>query len=261
MLLLSGLLAACSTGYSRIDGGVIVSTPEGKVRLQVINDKIIRVSASPDKEFPEDSNLVVIPVDAKPEYTVTEKDGDVTLTTSEISAVVSEKTGAVTFYDKNGKKILQENENGRSFKPINVEGTDGYTVQQTFESLNDNEGLYGLGQHQPTSSTTRARTRNFSSTTPRFPCLSSFLPTIMVSSGTAIRSAGGDAPTITNSSETFSSSMTKTAIPELSQVLISQPTARSSSEKNLSYILSISSVETSATWLIFRRISTSGTPM
>ena len=148
MLLLSGLLAACSTGYSRIDSGVVVSTPEGKVRLQVINDKIIRVSASPDKEFPEDSSLVVIPVDAKPEYTVTEKDGNVTLTTSEISAVVSEKTGAVTFYDKNGKKILQENENGRSFKPINVEGTDGYTVQQTFESLNDNEGLYGLGQHQ-----------------------------------------------------------------------------------------------------------------
>ena len=108
MLLLSGLLAACSTGYSRIDGGVIVCTPEGKVRLQVINDKIIRVSASPDKEFPEDSSLVVIPVDAKPEYTVTEKDGNVTLTTSEITAVVSEKTGAVTFYDKNGKKILQE---------------------------------------------------------------------------------------------------------------------------------------------------------
>ena len=29
-----------------------------------------------------------------------------------------------------------------------MEGTKGYTVRQVFESLDDEEGIYGLGQHQ-----------------------------------------------------------------------------------------------------------------
>lgn len=34
------------------------------------------------------------------------------------------------------------------FSPIEVEGTKGYTVRQVFESLSEDEGIYGLGQHQ-----------------------------------------------------------------------------------------------------------------
>lgn len=150
VLLLSALIAsgADAAGYTPVKDGVVVSTSGGDVRLKVINDKIIRVSATPGDKFPEDASLVVLPVKGTPKYTVTESDGNVNIITSEIKAVVSEKTGAVTFFDKSGKKILQERQNGRTFSPIKVEGTDGYTVQQTFESLNDNEGLYGLGQHQ-----------------------------------------------------------------------------------------------------------------
>lgn len=150
MLLLSALFVqgAGAAEYHPVKDGVVVSTANGDVRLKVINDKIIRISASPTDSFPEDASLVVVPPNAKPQYTVTEADGNVNISTSEIKAVVSGKTGAVSFFDKNGKKLLQENQNGRTFTPITVEGTNGYTVQQTFESLNDNEGLYGLGQHQ-----------------------------------------------------------------------------------------------------------------
>ena len=150
MLLLSALTAqtADAADYTTVKDGIVVGTANGNVRLQVINDKIIRVSATPDEVFAKDASLVVLPAKETPRYSVSEADGGVSITTSEIKAVVSEKTGAVTFYDKSGKKILKENENGRTFKPITVEGTDGYSVRQTFESLNDNEGLYGLGQHQ-----------------------------------------------------------------------------------------------------------------
>ena len=150
LLLLSALFAqgAFAAGYTSVKEGIVVNTPNGNVRLKVINDKIIRVSATPDDTFPKDASLVVLPVNGTPKYTVSETGGDVNILTSEIKAVVSEKTGAVSFFDKNGKKILQENQKGRTFSPIKVEGTDGYTVQQTFESLNDNEGIYGLGQHQ-----------------------------------------------------------------------------------------------------------------
>ena len=56
--------------------------------------------------------------------------------------------GEVLFYDKDGKLILAEDEGGRRFTPIEVEGKKAYTVQQFFKSVNDEEGIYGLGQHQ-----------------------------------------------------------------------------------------------------------------
>lgn len=151
LIVLTALLAqaAGAKGYTPVRKGVVVNTANGNVRLEVVNDKIIRVSATPARvDFPKDASLVVVPSKETPKYKVSEKGGSVTVATNELRAVVSEKTGMVTFYDKQGKKILQENENGRKFTPISVEGTNAYTVQQTFESTNDNEGLYGLGQHQ-----------------------------------------------------------------------------------------------------------------
>jgi len=148
LLMSAVLLSQGATAYTPVKDGVVVRTANGDVRLKVVNDKIIRVSATPTDSFPGDASLVVLPVTETPVYTVSTSGDNVNITTPEIKAVVSEKTGAVTFFDKSGKKILQENQNGRTFTPITVEGTSGYSVRQTFESLNDNEGLYGLGQHQ-----------------------------------------------------------------------------------------------------------------
>lgn len=150
LLVLIALFAqgVAAAGYTPIKDGVIINTADGNVRLKVVNEKIIRVSATPAASFPKDGSLIVLPNNETPQYTVSEHDGYVSIATSEIKAFVSEKTGVVSFYDKNGKKILQENQNGRTFTPISVEGTNAYTVQQTFESIDDNEGLYGLGQHQ-----------------------------------------------------------------------------------------------------------------
>lgn len=134
--------------YIPVENGVIVRTADGSVRLKVVNDKIIRVSAVPEGEFPADASLVVLPQAEAPEYTLSASDGYVSLSTGEVRAVVSEESGDVTFFDSDGRKILQEMTEGRCFTPISIEGTDGYTVRQSFESLNDSEGLYGLGQHQ-----------------------------------------------------------------------------------------------------------------
>ncbi len=137
-----------SSATEILPDGVTIETPTGNVRLKVVTDKIIRVSASPDSEFPDDASLVALPVNEIPEFSVTQTDDSVYLTTSQLKAAVDKHSGAVTFLDKSGKKILQESDGSRSFKPITVEGTDGYTVTQSFLSLDDDEGIYGLGQHQ-----------------------------------------------------------------------------------------------------------------
>lgn len=135
--------------YRVVDNAVTVTPSDGpKVRLQVLGDKIIRVSATPDNKFPESESLVVLPQGNYKDFTVTDDSTSIIVTTPEIKATVSKTDGQVTFYDKDGNLYLAEEAGGRTFAPINVEGTDGYTVSQIWESPDDNEGIYGLGQHQ-----------------------------------------------------------------------------------------------------------------
>lgn len=157
VLVMGSLLTPASAwakkaGYERLKDGVVVTAPDAKVRVRVINDKIMRVSATPEQEFKADSSLVVLPKFQgnanNPQFTVTEKKGVVEVATSQIKAVINEKNGQVKFYDHNGKELLVENQNGRTFTPRVTDGTKAYTVQQTWQSLNPDEGIYGLGQHQ-----------------------------------------------------------------------------------------------------------------
>ena len=154
-LLASLLLASCSSSnIENIGNGIVVNVPATdstsaqKVRLEVLGEKLIHVSATPDKQFSTEKSLVVIPQDRKVEYTIEETDKSVSLKTSEIIATLSKNTGEIKFFDKNGNVILEEEHGGgRTFTPIEVEGTKGYSIRQVFESPAD-EAFYGLGQHQ-----------------------------------------------------------------------------------------------------------------
>ena len=117
----------------------------------------------------------------------------------------------MTFLDKNGKKILQENDESRSFKPITVEGTGGYTVTQSFLSLDDNEGIYGLGQHQSNEFNYKGKNEELFqyNTKVSIPFVVSTATT--ASCGTAIRCAAGEIPMTTDSSATYSRSTTTKA--------------------------------------------------
>lgn len=147
-LILPLLALSCNAPLmEKTSDGVIVRSREANVRLQVISDKIIRVSAVPSSAaFPKDSSLCVVPQGPAPKFNVEDADGMVSLTTSQVKAVVDAKSGAVSFFDASGKKILAEK--SRSFAPIIVEGESAYTVRQCFENLYPQEGIYGLGQHQ-----------------------------------------------------------------------------------------------------------------
>ena len=154
LLLCCTFITSCGRAYIKDSRGVTVNVRNPQdagvktVRLQVYGDKIIRVSATADAGFAEDSSLAVLQRPSSVKYDIEKTDTTVSLVTSEIKATVATGSGNVKFYDKEGKLILSETEGGREFSPIEVEGTKGYTVRQTFESLSDEEGIYGLGQHQ-----------------------------------------------------------------------------------------------------------------
>jgi len=112
--------AAPVVNWEKTDTGVVVSPTAGsahKVRLEVMTDSIIHVTASPIDAVALTKSLLVraAPSGAKFDTTV---DGEVlSLKTAKLAALVSLKTGEVKFLDSDGKPVLSSAGSGE-FTPV-----------------------------------------------------------------------------------------------------------------------------------------------
>lgn len=150
---LFALMSCHTSSWEKTAEGIIVrpdhsdSNAVRQVRLAVVNENVIHVSATPDK-FSEEPSLVVEKIPCTTSWQVTEEKGEVILQTPALKAYTHLKTGEVRFTDPDGKTILQENRGGgKTFTPMKADNTPGYALRQVFESPDD-EAFYGLGQHQ-----------------------------------------------------------------------------------------------------------------
>ena len=132
------------------------------VRLQVVNDRIIRVEATSETAFPEKESLIIVkqPENNVP-YKVEEDSRVVKVATAKLVASVDKATGRVVFCDSKGRQILAEDAlHSKTIVPYTVPereiGVDshvteaqrhGYTWRLLFDNAQD-DGFYGLGQHQ-----------------------------------------------------------------------------------------------------------------
>ena len=132
------------------------------VCLQVVNDNIIRVRATSEETLPQKNSLIIVPQKANPAFEVTEDAQTVSVKAANIKAVVDKSTGDVAFYDAQGKKLLKEARNGKTFKQFRVperelgvpqrelseKELNGLSWHLLFEPDNNLKAVYGLGQHQ-----------------------------------------------------------------------------------------------------------------
>lgn len=146
----------CSqTIWEKTDNGVLIrlksrsSDIPSLIKLEVISDGIIHVLASPVKEFSNEKSLCIVERNLEEaSFDARQVQDTLVITTARLRVKVSLVTGQVIFCDEKDRVILSERKGGgKSFAAINVEGTDGYTLGQVFESPAD-EAFYGLGQHQ-----------------------------------------------------------------------------------------------------------------
>ena len=111
---LTFLLASCGgggeSGYVQTDKGVEVNVKATgeKVRLQVVGDRIIRVSATKDNAFKDPQSLAVVDQKCKPDFKVEQHGDTVTIVTNALKANVLSSNGKVIFTDLNGNVILSE---------------------------------------------------------------------------------------------------------------------------------------------------------
>lgn len=148
------VLAPCAyaqNAFTRLNNGIVIQLPPSAngaktLKLEVISDKIIHVSASPEATITAEKSLMVLPVEQKAvNWTASETAGEVVLKTADLTVKVA--SGTITFMDKTGDTLLKELTNGRSFTPTSNDGEASYKITQLFQSASD-EAFYGLGQHQ-----------------------------------------------------------------------------------------------------------------
>jgi len=171
-LLFSGImLAGCGHDvFEKTDQGVIVYVKQADsiasapklVRLEVKGEKIIRVSATAEKEFADPQSLIIVDQEEQTPFEVSQLGDTITVSTKALKANVLASTGEVWFTDSVGNEILHEqNGGGKTFAPYSCTQTtyasgdaegvdkqfDGWSIRTVFESPED-EAFYGLGQHQ-----------------------------------------------------------------------------------------------------------------
>lgn len=147
-------LSACTqTKWEKTGTGVVVQlNPESgngakALKLDLVSERIIHVVASPDGKFASTKSLSVLEQKNAVPFEAVAANDTLVVSAAKVQAKVALKTGQVIFCDEKGNLITREREKSRSFTPITVEGTNGYSFTQVFDSPDD-EAFYGLGQHQ-----------------------------------------------------------------------------------------------------------------
>lgn len=142
------LCMACdrNQSYNEIPNGVVVHSEPYSTRIIVYSPRIVRITRLNDKNFPEKNSLSVIAEpDSRVQYEVVAVDSGIMLITDSLTLTVN-KNGQIEYMDKNESRLLSDigsmiNDTTDRF------GNRVKNMQVDFR-LSDQEGIYGLGQHQ-----------------------------------------------------------------------------------------------------------------
>lgn len=145
----SALTGVAAPDFERLPDGVVVTRPEGLLKLEVCADDIVRVAFAADRAFFNHESYMLDPRRAKSTaaWSVEENETTLTLRTARLQVRVDRGSGAVAFYDAAGAPIVAERPGGRVVEPAEVQGARTAHIRQTW-AANDDESLYGLGHHQ-----------------------------------------------------------------------------------------------------------------
>lgn len=148
-LLMLVMVGCQNQKFEKQEDGVIIPLEGKNIRLKILSKDIMQVSVTPLDSFSTEKSMMAL--DSLPVYKdwkVEASDSIIRVSTSSTTALVSLKTGAISFQDSLGNVLLDEKKGGgSSFTPVSIAGKQFYSIQQVFESPDD-EAFYGLGQHQ-----------------------------------------------------------------------------------------------------------------
>lgn len=141
-------LAAGPVHIQNAQNGVQMTAGGVNVRAQFYSDRIVRVVKWPAAGKPDKLSLSVVQKEIpKLDVRVEKTDSGVTLSSGRLTVKLDKRDGSIRYFDREGRPVLQE-VGEATFAPSKIEReTAAFNVEQKFR-LSDEEGVYGLGQHQ-----------------------------------------------------------------------------------------------------------------
>lgn len=145
-------LSCSAQNFEKTRDGIIVpldktlSDGAASLKLKFVSDDIVQVLVYPGDDLKEPLSLCVENKERSPvRINVSESDNVISVSTKKLQLEVSIPEGIITYLDKSGKVLLQEN--GRSLKPVILINDSGVKLRQNL-SLQDDEAIYGWGQFE-----------------------------------------------------------------------------------------------------------------
>ena len=145
----SGQIFAQSAGSpEKLSDGIVLSVNGNFLKVQFYAPDVVRIACAKDRAFFARESVVTEPKKAvKTDWSLKTENGEAVLLTAKLQVHVNLASGAVSFFDADGKSILAEKSDGRTIVPAEVQGEQTFHVGQQWEA-NADESLYGLGQRQ-----------------------------------------------------------------------------------------------------------------
>jgi alpha-D-xyloside xylohydrolase len=140
------LLAQVASFTQESDGVLFTMSNNGKMKVQVCSDRIIRVVYTMQSAIPGAAGYIVVKSEWDPaQFTVEDGTAAVSIATSTLKMEVIKTTGAISF-NAGGALILQETA-AKTLTQKTIGASTVYEGTIQFNSTND-EGIYGFGQFQ-----------------------------------------------------------------------------------------------------------------
>ena len=134
--------------YQEIPNGVVTGPEGNKVAVEWFTPSIVRIYRYTSSDAPAKESFSVIAKPGKVKYKVSNKGESLVLKSDRLTVTYNPATDKVSVSDaRSGKQLIAEKGGASSFTPFNDHGMDTYRVSQTF-LLDDNEPVFGLGQHR-----------------------------------------------------------------------------------------------------------------
>jgi alpha-D-xyloside xylohydrolase len=134
--------------YKKDNDGVSFILDKGLMKIKICGDDLVRVKYTSLNEFSDKNSLVVVNAwKDMPKFKMSEKQGEVIITTARLKVKVNKLSNAITYTDLNDHVILAEDEReGKQVEAAIIASINTYTCSSLFKSPTD-EALFGLGCH------------------------------------------------------------------------------------------------------------------
>ncbi|KXA94810.1 hypothetical protein AKJ65_03340 [candidate division MSBL1 archaeon SCGC-AAA259E19] len=143
------------TDLKKQEDGIILETNKGNLKLQIINESIIRAVYSYQDNFSDPESFMVLPQsDNETDWSVKELEDHFKLTIPKLGVEIDKKTASFTWRDSDGKLLVEEpGDGGKELEkieedlPKTEEDQEFYSTKLELD-FSDDEAIYGLGQHE-----------------------------------------------------------------------------------------------------------------